>query len=98
MNKLYLDDLRKPPEGFELATNFKDCIFKLSIKDYQFISLDYSLGERFTGLDVLKWMVENKQFPEKLNIHSTLDFGRSAMAAFIRDHFPKGYQYTMNSI
>ena len=93
--KLFLDDIRREPEGYVLVRSFEDCIFELGTKAYDTVSLDYALGERFTGLDVLKWMVRNQKFPQKLNIHSTHAYGRAEMACYIRMHFPKGYVFTM---
>ena len=88
--KLFLDDIRREPEGYVLVRSFEDCIFELGTKVYDTVSLDYALGERFTGLDVLKWMVRNQKFPQKLNIHSTHAYGRAEMACYIRMHFPMG--------
>ena len=93
--KLFLDDIRREPEGYVLVRSFEDCIFELGTKVYDTVSLDYALGERFTGLDVLTWMVRNQKFPQKLNIHSTHAYGRAEMACYIRMHFPKGYVFTM---
>ena len=93
--KLFLDDIRREPEGYVLVRSFEDCIFELGTKVYDTVSLDYALGERFTGLDVLKWMVRNQKFPQKLNIHSTHAYGRAEMACYIRMYFPKGYVFTM---
>ena len=73
--KLFLDDIRREPEGYVLVRSFEDCIFELGTKVYDTVSLDYALGERFTGLDVLKWMVRNQKCPQKLNIHSTQAYG-----------------------
>ena len=96
--KLFLDDIRIPPEGWELVRNYSDCIFRLSAQEYEAVSLDYSLGERFTGLDVLKWMAERRRFPKTLNIHSTHPYGKAAMADYVRAHFPQGYPYTVKSL
>ena len=96
--KLYLDDYRRPPPGWTLARNYKDCVFLLGTEEFDEVSLDYSLGERFTGLDVLRWMAVNGRFPQKLNIHSSHSFGRAAMADFIRSHFPAGYDFTMRTL
>ncbi len=96
--KLYLDDYRRPPPGWKLAQNYKECVFLLGTEEFDEVSLDYSLGERFTGLDVLRWMAANGRFPPKLNIHSSHSFGRAAMADFIRSHFPAGYDFTMRML
>lgn len=94
---LFLDDIRQGPPGYKIATNYCDCIFLLATMEFEHVSLDYSLGERWTGLDVLKWIVENGKYPSTLNIHSTHPYGRSAMADYIRTHFPSGYPFTMGS-
>ena len=93
--KLFLDDYRVPPPGWMLVKNYRDCIFQLGAYEYDTVSLDYSLGERFTGLDVLRWMASNQKFPARLNIHSTHGTGRAMMADYIRAHFPRGYPFTM---
>ena len=49
--KLFLDDIRREPAGYVLVRSFEDCIFELGTKDYDTVSLDYALSERFTGLD-----------------------------------------------
>ncbi len=96
--KLYLDDRRTPPEGWTLVRGFRDCIFALDTQKWEAVSLDYSLGERWNGLDVLRWMADRGKFPPKLNIHSTHSYGRAAMADYIRRHFPEGYSFTMRSL
>lgn len=95
--KLFLDDIRLAPEGYTQARTYQACIELLCAHEFERVSLDYSLGERQTGLDVLKWMVENDRIPPQLNIHSTHDYGRSAMADYIRRNFPAGYVFSMSS-
>lgn len=95
--KLFLDDIRRAPAGFDCVRTYEDCIFLLGTREYEFVSLDYSLGEYFTGLDVLKWMVENHRFPPKLNVHSTHSYGRAQMCSYIQTYFPKGYSFTMHA-
>lgn len=95
---LYLDDLRKAPEGWTLVRNYRDCIFALGTQNWETVSLDYSLGERWTGLDVLQWIVRNGRYPDRINIHSGDMYGRSAMADYIRTNFPLGYPFTMKCI
>lgn len=92
---LYLDDIRPTPVGYEAVDNYKDCILLLGTREYERVSLDYSLGGKWTGLDVLKWMVENQRFPKEINIHSTHSYGSGAMASYIREHFPPNYPFTM---
>ncbi len=54
--KLFLDDIRREPAGYVLVRSFEDCIFELGTKDYDPVSVEYALSERFPGLAVLQWM------------------------------------------
>lgn len=95
--KLFLDDIRTVPEGWEGVRTYEECVFRLGTGEYDEVSLDYSLGGRFTGLDVLKWMTENQKYPPRLNIHSSHPYGRQTMRAYVLEHFSPAYPLTMKS-
>jgi len=44
--KLYIDDERTVPEGWELARTFHEAIYKIENQEYSEISLDHDLGDR----------------------------------------------------
>lgn len=55
--KLWLDDIRPRPDGFELtARNARNCIRVLEKYPVTHISFDHDLGEEATGYDVAKWI------------------------------------------
>lgn len=86
--KIYLDDVRECPEGFELFTTAEQLILFLgthSWNDIEVLSLDHDLGEdRMTGYDVLRFIEEEvfrgeKYLPFEILIHSANPVGRSNM-------------------
>jgi hypothetical protein len=58
--KVFLDDLRKPPKGWELVRWPDEAIELLETGEVTEISLDHDLGDddRGTGYDVVLWMEE----------------------------------------
>lgn len=90
--RLFLDDTRKfPASGYECCRRSKDAILIMSIIDFDFITLDYSLGNGDTGMNVLIWMKENNVFVPHINIHSNHIFGRKRMQEFCLENFPNSH-------
>lgn len=97
--KLFVDDERTPPEhGFECAEDYDGAIFLLRYMDFDFVTLDYCLGDGKTGLDILRSMHENKKYPKHLNIHSDHPEGKVLMRDYAKANFPADVRITMNSI
>ena len=95
--KLFVDDRRTPPvTGFECVTDYHSAVTLLKFLSFDFITLDYDLGDGFTGLDILKFIHENKKYPAHLNIHSDHSEGRTLMLKYAREHFPESVVITMN--
>jgi len=80
MTKLYLDDERKPHEGWTLCRWPEEVIAAIKAGGVEAISLDHDLGEGReyanprTGMDVLTWleqwvMAEGNESP-RIYIHS----------------------------
>jgi len=81
--KLYLDDIRKAPEGWVPVRTFGDAIQLLEQQVVEEMSFDHDLGDIFTGLDVVNW-IERKVFeegynPPKMWIHTGNPVGRKNM-------------------
>jgi len=73
--KIFLDDLRKPPNGWVLSLTARHCIMVLKTQHVGEISLDHDLGlSDETGYDVLLWIEEQVMtkgyVPPKINIHT----------------------------
>jgi CheY-like chemotaxis protein len=62
MKKLYLDDLRDTPKGWDRVHTAQECVEALATQQYDTVSLDHDLGEnQLTGYDVLAWLEETVQ-------------------------------------
>lgn len=69
--KLYLDDVRTPPEGWILVSNIETMAFLVSTEDVTHISLDHDLGNTDpdnTGYDFMLWL-EREVFLGSYNNH-----------------------------
>ena len=95
MKKLYLDDLRPTPSGFERVYDyeeFTEFISRNGLPD--FISFDHDLGLGKTGYDCAKWLVEfcldkNLILPE-FQVHSQNPVGKEYIEALL-NNFKKSY-------
>jgi len=82
--KVYLDDERKPNEGWILVTRPCDAISLLETGLVEEISLDHDLGENNgDGYDVLLWiereMVMNGRKPPLIHVHTANPPARDRM-------------------
>ena len=82
---LYVDDLRKCPNGFVLAKSVKEAISYLENYKVEILSLDHDLGcdennvIQSTGYDLVKYICENGLRVEKIYIHTDNSVGRDNM-------------------
>lgn len=88
--KVYLDDLRDPPEGWVLTKTAPETIALLAAGGVTHLSLDHDLGEEpgvGTGYDVLTWIEEQVALhglePPELDVHSANAGARPKMEAAI---------------
>lgn len=88
--KVYLDDERDTPEGWERVYWPDEAIALLEKGIVTEISLDHDLGddERGTGYDVVLWLEEavvvNNFSPPKMKVHSANSSARQKMEAGIK--------------
>lgn len=93
MRKMFLDDIRNPsdiyinniyPDTFGDNSNwiiirsYKDACKEILMNGIpEFISFDHDLGVGKTGYDLVKWMIDNGNFPKdfKFNVHSANPVG-----------------------
>lgn len=96
--KIWLDDLRQAPSGWQRTYNARTTIFFLETEDVTEISLDHDLGNPEvvgTGYDVAlfiyKRAFEGKKVPSVCRIHSQNPVGAKQMQSAlerINDFFP----------
>jgi hypothetical protein len=89
--KVYLDDERKTPLGWQRIYWPLEAIPLLELGDVEEISLDHDLGDdaRGTGYDVVLWIEEavaTRGFvPPKITVHSANSSARAKMELGIRN-------------
>jgi hypothetical protein len=94
MKKLFVDDERVVPQGWDVARNYDDAISKLSSTNYDELSLDHDIasfndsGREMTGYDVALWlanrkMTSNDYVPPIVKCHSANPAGRKNIQGVI---------------
>lgn len=94
MNKLFVDDERTAPAGWDIAKNYDEAISKLSTHDYDEVSLDHDIasfnsdGREMTGYDIALWLANRKialgeYVPPIVRCHSANPPGRSNVQSVI---------------
>ena len=88
--RLYLDDLRPTPEGFERAYDFEEFVNYISQNGLpDFISFDHDLGEGKTGLDCAKFLVEycldNQIHKINFQVHSQNPVGKENIEFLLKN-------------
>ena len=79
--RLYIDDVRDVPEGYDLARNSTAAIelmkYRLSVgTPYTHVSFDHDLGDDDTTRRVVMWMIEYEHPPISWNVHSANPVGK----------------------
>ena len=87
--KLFLDDKRISFKGFQLVTNYQDCIKLLDTKTIEIISLDHDLGTKKSGYDVALYMVQNDIYPKFIYIHTANPVGAHNIYQLLDHYAPK---------
>ena len=91
--KLFLDDIRSIPSGYEGVRSYEECIrfMKNNKGKINEISLDYDLDEIRNGYNVCEWIVNNKFFEniEEINIHSSDERNVKRMIVYLRENIPE---------
>lgn len=88
MSRLWVDDLRTPPEGWEWAKTSHDAIAALSTAAVSELSLDHDLGGDDTTRPVVLWMCENKVWPDEVRVHSANPVGVEWLSGMIGRYKP----------
>lgn len=96
MRRLYVDDLRPRPEGWDVARNFHQAIVMLDTGDYDEVSLDHDIAsfygnKEMTGWDVLQYLImrklEGATVPSVVRVHSANPVGVVKMQSDIDKYF-----------
>ncbi|UYZ20138.1 cyclic-phosphate processing receiver domain-containing protein [Mesobacillus jeotgali] len=77
---VFLDDYRKPPEGYVLAETIDECLFFLYNYDIDHLSLDHDLTSHVrNGLMLVEIMINKQLYANRITIHSANSTGGKAM-------------------
>lgn len=103
MNKIFLDDLRDPPDqDWVVIRSYANAVSYMSTHGIpEFISFDHDLGLEETGYDLAKWMVEmdlTKKILIPINfsysIHSANPIGRKNIDCLLDNYL--SYRHRMS--
>lgn len=85
MINLFLDDVRPCPEGFILCRNVRKCLHLL--KEHRgniaILSLDHDMGHDSNGFWLVRQMVNQGLYADKIYIHSANPVGREKMFVYL---------------
>jgi len=93
--KLYIDDLRPCPTGWDLARTFHRAIVMLEDVDYDTISVDHDLGcfygnTEMTGTHIIGYLIRRRVLglytPPNILVHSANPVGAKRMRDDINSH------------
>ena len=95
MIKLFVDDERFPPEGWELAKTSEEALYwldylKRHTDPFIAISLDHDLGGDDTTRPVVLWMCEHDFWPEQVYVHTGNPIGEEFLVGMVRRYAPEG--------
>lgn len=89
MKRLYVDDTRPTPAGWDIAIDYFEAIKKLQTIEYDEVSLDHDLASydennrEKTGYDIVWFLVNRKMdglyVPSKVKVHSANIIGSKNM-------------------
>lgn len=75
-----MDDYRNPPEGYVFVETIDECMNLLRNHDIEHLSLDHDLLSRTrNGLMLVKMMINEKLFANRITIHSANSVGGKNM-------------------
>lgn len=89
--KIWLDDYRAAPDGWERAEdyNYFTYLYEKNKDRVEKISLDYDLSGIRNGFDVCKFLASKNYWPREIRVHSNHEYGVPKMLSFLRENAPK---------
>lgn len=89
--KLYVDDLRECPEGWEVARTVTDAIRTLADQEVEEVSLDHDIafqgrhGLELETFEGVAWYIAAMKQPPRVTIHTANAPAAARMAAILKD-------------
>lgn len=89
MIHIFLDDLRRCPEGFTLARTAEECLMLLAEYEVDILSLDHDLGiDQPNGTELVKQIIVNGLYPRQIYLHTSSPSGKKIMYELFYEHKP----------
>jgi hypothetical protein len=88
MTRLWVDDLRPPPEGWVWAKSSEEAVAMLETRDFAAVSLDHDLGGEDTTRPVVLWMCEHALWPTTVHVHTANPVGREWLVGMVNTYGP----------
>lgn len=92
--KLFIDDERPAPKGWELALTSSAALAAIAAQAYdgplESVSFDHDLGGDDTTRPVVLWMCENDHWPESVYVHTGNPIGEEWLVGMVRRYAPAG--------
>lgn len=85
---LWVDDVRRPPNGWGWAMTSTEAIDALRDEDVVEISLDHDLGGDDTTRPVVLWMCEHDTWPAVVRVHSANPVGVEWLTGMVERYGP----------
>ena len=87
--KLWIDDIRTPPDGWEWAKTSKEAIDVIDNNEVSHISFDHDLGgDDTTRKVVMDICHKGFNFPPLLSVHSANPVGRDWLLSMFKTYAP----------
>lgn len=87
--KLWIDDLRPPPEGWEWARYSVVALLYLHNHDIEEVSFDHDMGRGDTTRSVVLWLCEHPdRWPKVCRVHSMNPVGAEWLEGMINRYGP----------
>lgn len=93
MKRLWIDDLRPAPDGWEWAKSSQDALILLGEEEYQAVSLDHDLGGDDTTRPVVLWFCMADWWPQEVYVHTANPVGREWLVGMVNRYGPGVAQY-----
>jgi hypothetical protein len=86
--RLWVDDLREPPPGWDWAKTSREAILALTAYQYELMSLDHDLGGDDTTRPVVLFLCEHGGWPARTVVHTANPVGAEWLTGMIARYGP----------
>lgn len=89
--KLWVDDIRRAPQGWHWAKTSTETIKALASQRWDVMSLDHDLGGEDTSRRAVLWLCENGNWPDEVRVHSANPVGVEWLTGMVSRYWEPAY-------